>query len=98
MTSLVSGNSGPVGRGYRAPERSAIPIHNGHQSHGQGNSYQTHLNHDEHVEAIQKGREYLVEAGFSTRVIDNKRRVTSYRDHLSKDNLCQYLNTSKVKS
>ena len=28
---------------------------------GQGNNYQTQLNHDEHVEAIEKGREYLVQ-------------------------------------
>ena len=51
-------------------------------SRGQGNGHKTHPKHNEHVEAIKKGREYLVEAWFSQG--GSKRQVTSYRDHLSK--------------
>jgi|SRR5580692_4391597 hypothetical protein len=96
MTCLVSGNSDLAGQGYRAPGRSATPIYDGCQPRGQGNSYQTHLNHDEHGEAIEKGGEYLVEV-LIQRQGYSKRRVTSYSDRLSKDNLCQGVNSSELR-
>ncbi len=64
-TCLVSKNSGRAGQEYHAPERSAVPIYCGYHSRGQGNGHQTHPKNNEHVEAIEKGREYLVEAWFS---------------------------------
>jgi hypothetical protein len=53
ITCLVSENFGLVGRGYHAPECIAIPINYGYRSRGQGTDYQTHPNHDEHVETIE---------------------------------------------
>jgi hypothetical protein len=51
-------------------------------SHAQGNDPQTHLNHDEHVKEIEKGRDYLLEAWFSQ---DNSSlRVATNIDNLSK--------------
>jgi hypothetical protein len=60
-TCPVSENFDRGGREYHA-ERSAIPMYNSHHICEQGNGYQTHLNHEEHVEAIEKGHEYLIEA------------------------------------
>jgi hypothetical protein len=60
-----------------------MPIYNGYHLHGQGNCHQTHSNHDEHVETIEKGRDHLVEACFSRG--DSTQRVTSYSDHLRKN-------------
>jgi hypothetical protein len=51
----------------------------GYHPHKQGNGHQTHSNHDEHVKTIEKCREHLVDTWFS----DSRRRVTTYRDHLS---------------
>ncbi len=84
QTCLASENSGLMGREYHA-ERSAILTNYGHHPHGQRNGQQTHPNHHEHVEAIEKGRDYLPEAWFGQD--DSKRQVTPYRDHLSKTNL-----------
>jgi hypothetical protein len=64
-TCLVSENSGLVGRGYHDPECIAIPIYYDYRSRGQGTGHQTYPNHDEHVEAVERGREYLEKACFS---------------------------------
>lgn len=64
-TCLVSENSALMGRRYHALERSAIPIDYGYYPWGQANGRRAHPNNDEHIEAIEKGREYLVDAWFS---------------------------------
>ena len=39
-------------------------VYNGHLSRGQRNGHPTHQNHEKHVDAIENGRDYLVEARF----------------------------------
>ena len=63
-TCLVSENSGLGIQGYHAPECIAIPIYYDYRPHGQGTGRQTHPNHDKHVEAIERGREYLEKVCF----------------------------------
>jgi hypothetical protein len=59
-TCLASKNFGPVARGYRDPECIAIvPIYYDYRSRGQGTGHQTYPNHEEHVEAVERGRKYL---------------------------------------
>jgi hypothetical protein len=48
-----------------------MPIYNNYRLHGQGNGHQTHSNHDNHVDAIEKDCNHLVEAGFSGGVADD---------------------------
>ena len=60
-TCLVSEHSGRVGRVYHA-ERNAILLQMIIIYVEKATVIKTHLNHDEHVEAIEKGRHYLVEA------------------------------------
>lgn len=59
-TCLVLESSGLADQECHA-EGSAISIYNDRDSRGQGKSHQTHVKNDEHVETIEKGREYLVE-------------------------------------
>jgi hypothetical protein len=58
-TCLVSKSSGLVVREYYDAECSAIPTYYDYGSHGQGTGHQTYPNHEEHIEAIERGREYL---------------------------------------
>lgn len=59
-TCLVLENSCLAGPECHA-ERSAISIYNDVKSREQCRNHQTHLKYEEHIETIEKGREYLVE-------------------------------------
>jgi hypothetical protein len=77
-TCLVSENSGLAVRKYHAPESISIPIYYDYRSHGQGTGRQTHPNHEEHVEAVERGREYLKKLVSD----ETEQQMASYGDQL----------------
>jgi hypothetical protein len=54
-TCLVSKSCGLAVREYHDPECIAVPIYY-YRSRRQGIGHKTHPNHEEHVEAIERGR------------------------------------------